>query len=115
MTEPERSFPPDLRTDVPNPARIYDWGLGGKDNFAVDREVAAAVSQIHPNGPAMGLINRAFLRRVVRYMAAEMGIRQFIDLGSGLPTQGNVHEVAHRVDPAARVIYVDIDDSVRML
>jgi hypothetical protein len=97
---------------VPSIARVYDVFLGGKDNFAVDREVAAAVSQIHPNGAAQGVINRAFLGRVVRFMVSQMGIRQFLDLGSGLPTQGNVHQIAHRVDPSVRVVYVDNDAMV---
>jgi hypothetical protein len=86
--------------------------LGGKDNYAVDREMAAAVAEIHPNGPAMGLINRAFLGRVVRYLVTEAGVHQFVDLGSGLPSQGNVHQVAQAVDPLARVVYVDNDPMV---
>jgi hypothetical protein len=97
---------------VPSIARVYDVFLGGKDNFAVDREVAAAVALIHPNGAAMGTLNRAFLGRVVRYMADELGIDQFLDLGSGLPTQGNVHQIAHQVNPSARVVYVDNDAMV---
>lgn len=97
---------------VPSIARVYDVFLDGKDNFAVDREVAAAVMEINPEGRTMGLINRAFLRRAVRYMGEKEGIRQFLDLGSGLPTQGNVHQIAHQVDPSARVVYVDNDAMV---
>lgn len=111
MTDPY-PVPKGVDPTVPSIARVYDVFLGGKDNFAVDREVAAAVSKIHPNGPAMGKINRAFLARVVRYMVTELGIRQFLDLGSGLPTQGNVHEIAQREDPTARVVYVDNDAMV---
>jgi hypothetical protein len=104
--------PPGVDATVPSIARVYDVFLGGKDNFAVDREMAAAVAQIHPNGPAMGKVNRAFLGRVVRYLTREVGIRQFLDLGSGLPTQGNVHQIAHAIDPGARVVYIDNDPMV---
>jgi SAM-dependent methyltransferase len=93
---------------VPNVARVYDYMLGGKDNFEADRELAA---QLLANAPISAWIarqNRAFLARAVRY-CAERGIRQFLDLGSGLPTMDNVHEVAHRVSPDARVVYVDND------
>jgi hypothetical protein len=112
VTEDVYPVPKGVDPTVPSVARVYDYFLGGKDNYAVDREVAAAVSQIHPNGPAAGLASRAFLRRTVRYMAAQEGIRQFLDLGSGLPTQANVHQIAHQVDPAARVVYVDNDAMV---
>jgi hypothetical protein len=83
-----------INTGVPNPARIYDYFLGGKDNFPADREVADQVVAIAPVARDIVEDNRAFLRRAVRLLAGECGVRQFIDLGSGLPTQGNVHEIA---------------------
>jgi S-adenosyl methyltransferase len=103
--------PPGLDISRPNVARVYDYTLGGKDNFAIDRQVAELSHQVMP-AQAGAQANRAFLRRVVRYLVAEAGIRQFIDIGSGLPTQGNVHEVAQEVDPGARVVYVDYDPMV---
>jgi hypothetical protein len=101
-----------LNTGVPNPARIYDYLLGGKDNFPADREVADQVLAIAPVAREVAQDNRAFLRRAVRFLAREAGIRQFIDLGSGLPTQGNVHEIAQAIAPEARVVYVDNDAMV---
>jgi len=101
-----------INTGVPNPARIYDYFLGGKDNFPADREVAEQVAAIAPVARDIIEDNRAFLRRAVRLLAGEAGIRQFIDLGSGLPTQGNVHEIAQAVAPDARVVYVDNDAMV---
>jgi hypothetical protein len=103
----------DLRTDRPTPARMYDYYLGGKDNFAVDREAAEQVLKAAPEVRTLARENRAFLRRAVRFLAAEAGIRQFIDVGTGLPTQGNVHEIAQAVDPATRVVYIDNDPIVR--
>jgi hypothetical protein len=85
-------------------ARIYDFHLGGTHNFPADREAAMAVAQMFPRTPAIVRTNRAFLRRAVRHLA-DLGVRQFLDIGSGIPTEGNVHEVA----PMARVAYVDID------
>ncbi|MDG4784608.1 SAM-dependent methyltransferase [Micromonospora sp. WMMD1102] len=101
--------PPGVDITRPSIARVYDYYLGGKDNFAVDRRAAEMALKVTPDGAEVGRACRAFLRRSVRYLAAEAGIRQFLDLGSGLPTQGNVHEIAHKVDPAARVVYVDND------
>jgi hypothetical protein len=101
-----------INTGVPNPARIYDYFLGGKDNFPADREVAEQVVAIAPVARDIVEDNRAFLRRAVRLLAGEAGIRQFVDLGSGLPTQGNVHEIAQAVAPDARVVYVDNDAMV---
>jgi hypothetical protein len=97
---------------VPTPARMYDFWLGGHDNFAVDRAAALAVSEAVPEIKLMALENRKFLRRAVRYLAAEAGIVQFLDIGTGLPTQGNVHQVAQQVNPGARVIYADNDPMV---
>ena len=102
--------PIDVHT--PSPARIYDVWLGGKDNFAVDREVAAKVEEHVPNVRDLAQENRAFLRRAVTYLAGDCGIRQFIDIGSGLPSQGNVHEVAQQIAPETRVLYVDNDPIV---
>ena len=101
-----------INTSVPNPARIYDYLLGGKDNYPADREVAEQVLAIAPVARDIVRDNRAFLRRAVRFLTGEAGIRQFIDLGSGLPTQGNVHEVAQAIAPDARVVYVDNDPMV---
>ncbi|HEV8647841.1 MAG TPA: SAM-dependent methyltransferase [Actinomycetes bacterium] len=99
----------EINTSVPNPARIYDYLLGGKDNFPADREVAEQVVAIAPVTRDVVRDNRAFLRRAVCFLTREAGIRQFIDLGSGLPTQGNVHEIAQAIAPDARVVYVDND------
>lgn len=101
-----------INTGVPNPARIYDYFLGGKDNFPADREVADQVLAIAPVAREVVEDNRAFLRRAVRFLAHEAGIRQFVDLGSGLPTQGNVHEIAQAIALDARVVYVDNDAMV---
>ena len=92
-----------IDTTVPTPARMYDFWLGGHDNFAVDRAAALAVSEAAPEVRLMAMENRKFLRRAVRYLAAEAGIDQFLDIGTGLPTQGNVHQVAQQVNPDARV------------
>lgn len=92
----------------PSAARIYDHFLGGTHNFAVDREVAERAFALVPDLPQVARDNRAFLRRAVRF-AASRGVRQFIDIGSGIPTQGNVHEAALAADPGARVVYVDVD------
>lgn len=90
---------------------MYDYYLGGKDNYRVDREAVERVAEAMPEIRQLAQENRAFLRRAVRYMARQ-GVRQFIDIGSGLPTAGNTHEVAQQVAPDARVVYVDIDPVV---
>lgn len=92
----------------PSPARMYDALLGGSHNFEVDRQAAAAGKSLVPDLPRLALSNRAFLRRAVRFLV-DSGVRQFLDIGSGIPTAGNVHEVAHAIDPDCRVLYVDID------
>jgi hypothetical protein len=104
--------PAGIDTTVPSTARVYDYWLGGHDNFAVDRAAALAVSEAAPEAQLMAVENRGFLRRAVRYLAAEAGITQFLDIGTGLPTQGNVHQVAQGINPAARVVYVDNDPMV---
>ncbi len=97
---------------TPTIARMYDYYLGGTENLAVDREAAEQVIAAVPDLVPGIRQNRAFLSRAVRYLAEEAGIRQFLDIGAGLPTQGNVHEIAHQVDPDARVVYVDFDPEV---
>jgi hypothetical protein len=96
---------------VPNVARIYDYLLGGKDNFEADRAAAQTLIQIIPDGATACLDNRQFVGRAVEYLA-DQGIRQFIDIGPGLPTQDNVHEVALKAAPDARVVYADYDPVV---
>jgi S-adenosyl methyltransferase len=106
------TIPPEIDTTRPHSARIYDYMLGGKDNFAADRAVA---DQVLAAWPAMRIStreNRKFIGRAVRYLAGEAGIDQFLDIGSGLPTVANVHEVAQAINPAARVVYVDNDPLV---
>jgi O-methyltransferase involved in polyketide biosynthesis len=97
---------------TPSVARMYDYYLGGKDNYAVDRDAAEQALRLVPNGRILARENRDFLDRAVRYLAGECGIRQFIDIGSGLPTQENVHQVAQDIAPGARVVYVDNDPIV---
>lgn len=103
--------PPDVpKVDMskPNAARMYDYHLGGGHNFEPDRALADQVAQVAPWVKDVARINRAWLRRVVDFLTGQ-GIRQFLDLGSGIPTVGNVHEIAQRADPAARVVYVDYE------
>ncbi|MBX6383594.1 MAG: SAM-dependent methyltransferase [Microbispora sp.] len=101
-----------INTKVAHPARIYDYLLGGKDNFAADREAAEQLVKISPGVREGVRAHRAFLRRAVRHLAAEAGMTQFLDLGTGIPTQGNTHEIAQQVNPEARVAYVDNDPIV---
>jgi S-adenosyl methyltransferase len=96
----------------PHPARMYDYYLGGKNHFAADREVAEKLLASVPSGRTGARENRAFLGRAVRYLTAEAGVRQFLDIGTGLPTTNNVHEVAQAAAPSARVVYVDNDPLV---
>jgi O-methyltransferase involved in polyketide biosynthesis len=93
---------------VPSSARMYDFYLGGTHNFEADREAARRVIAAMPEAPAIARVNRGFLGRAVRFLL-DAGVRQFLDVGSGVPTVGNVHEIAQRIDPDARVVYVDID------
>jgi O-methyltransferase involved in polyketide biosynthesis len=109
-TDPELS--PEINTNVAHSARVYDYWLGGKDNFPADRELAELMIQAIPNMRAMAAANRAFLSRAVRYLVGEAGIRQFLDLGTGIPTSPNVHEVAQATAPDTRVVYVDNDPIV---
>ncbi|MEU0689444.1 SAM-dependent methyltransferase [Streptomyces uncialis] len=102
----------EIDTSRPSIARVYDAVLGGKDNYEVDRVVADEVKRTVPHIGDVGWFNRALLGRAVRYLAADVGIKQFIDLGAGLPTLENTHHVAQRVNPDARVVYVDNDPIV---
>jgi S-adenosyl methyltransferase len=97
---------------VAHPARVYDYWLGGKDNFKADRIAGEATIAAYPAIRASARANRAFLARSVRYLAAEQGIRQFLDIGTGLPTANNTHEVAQSVAPDSRIVYVDNDPLV---
>jgi hypothetical protein len=103
---------PEIDTSKPHPARMYDYFLGGKNHFAADRETAAKVLEGTPHPRTFARENRAFLGRAVRYLAKEAGIRQFLDIGTGLPTTNNVHEVAQAVTPSAHVVYADNDPMV---
>ena len=101
-----------LDTGVANPARIYDYWLGGKDNFAADREAAEQVIAVFPGIIPGVMANRAFLGRAVRFLAGEAGIAQFLDIGTGIPAKDNVHQVAQAVTPKSRIVYVDNDPIV---
>jgi hypothetical protein len=103
---------PEIDASRPHTARMYDYYLGGRDNFATDRETAQRVLRNLPEVRIAARENRAFLSRAVRYLAAEAGVRQFLDIGTGLPTANNVHEVAQGVAPSSRVVYVDNDPLV---
>jgi SAM-dependent methyltransferase len=100
--------PADIDIDKPSASRVYDYSLGGSHNFAVDRAIAEALHAAVPDGPLIARANRAFLRRAVLYLV-DAGVRQFLDVGSGIPTVGNVHQVAQQAAPDTRVVYVDID------
>jgi O-methyltransferase involved in polyketide biosynthesis len=101
-----------IDTSVAHPARVWDYFLGGKDNFAADRDAAEAIMQATPTVVAVARADRLFLASVVHYLAAEAGIRQFLDIGTGLPTANNTHQVAQQAAPGARVVYVDNDPVV---
>jgi hypothetical protein len=105
-------LPPEIDTSRPHAARIYDYFLGGENHFAADRAVAEKSLASMPSGRVGAREQRAFLGRAVRYLAGEAGVRQFLDIGAGLPTAGNVHEVAQAIVPSARVVYVDNDPLV---
>jgi hypothetical protein len=104
--------PPPFDTSVAHPARVYDYWLGGTDNYEADREAAEQVVAIMPSILPGVRANRAFLRRAVGYLAGEAGIRQFLDVGTGLPTAQNTHEVAQSIAPESRIVYVDNDPIV---
>jgi hypothetical protein len=114
VEEYPQEIPPAPEVDItrPHAARMYDYGLGGKNHFAADRAVAEQLLGHIPTLRTVARENRAFLGRAVRFLAAEAGIRQFLDIGSGLPSTDNVHEVAQAVAPRSRVVYVDNDPLV---
>ena len=111
VTEPDPE-PLPLDTSVAHPARIYDYWLGGKDNFAADRAAGDDVTSLRPEIIPGVRANRRFLGRAIRYLAAKEGIRQFLDLGTGLPSANNTHEVAQAAAPDSRIVYVDSDPIV---
>lgn len=102
----------EIDTTVAHPARVYDYWIGGKDNYAPDRELAEKMIAQVPAIPMMARANRDFLGRAVRYLVVDRGVRQFLDIGSGIPTASNVHQVAQAVDPSVRVVYADNDPIV---
>jgi hypothetical protein len=104
--------PPGVNINVPHSARIYDYWLGGKDNFAVDRAVGEAMMKAIPGMRYMAGENRKFVHRAAHYLVAEEGIEQFLDIGTGIPTRPNLHEVAQKENPKTRVVYVDNDPIV---
>lgn len=108
----EEAVPPGVDAARPSIARVYDFLLGGKDNFVSDRQVGERIVASLPGVHSGVEQQRAVLRRAVRFLVGEVGIRQLVDIGTGLPTAGNVHEVAHRIAPATRVVYVDNDPVV---
>jgi hypothetical protein len=101
--------PPGFDTSVADPAHVYDFWPGGKDNFEADRKAAKAVIAAHPTITRDIRANRAFLGHAVRFLAAEAGIRQFFDIGTGIPAANNTHEVAQSVAPESRIVYIDSD------
>jgi SAM-dependent methyltransferase len=104
--------PQEINTNVPQSARVYDYWLGGKDHFPADRALGDAIAEALPTIRTQVRAQRAFLGRAVRYLAREAGVRQFLDIGTGIPTAGNVHEVAQEIAPESRVLYVDNDPIV---
>ncbi|MGW0316052.1 SAM-dependent methyltransferase [Streptomyces flavidovirens] len=112
MNHGEKELSTSIDVTVPSVARMYDFLLGGKDSYPADQKACAQLLEQVPSTKALALNNRRFLQRVVKTLAKEYGIRQFIDHGSGLPTRDNVHQVAQRVDPSSRVVYIDNDPIV---
>ncbi|MGW1288074.1 SAM-dependent methyltransferase, partial [Streptomyces sp. NPDC002586] len=107
MTGTEPAAVP-IDTTRPHPARVYDWFLGGKDNYPVDEELGRQIMAIDEGAARAARANRAFMRRATRALA-EDGVRQFLDIGTGIPTEPNLHQIAQSVAPDARVVYVDND------
>jgi hypothetical protein len=108
----ERTLPPEIDGSVPNSARIWNYWLGGKDNYPVDRRAGDEYRALYPEIVQVARASRQFLTRAVRFLAGEAGVRQFLDVGTGLPTVENTHEVAQQVAPDARIVYVDNDPVV---
>ncbi len=113
MTE-DQQVPPGVDPETPSPARLYDYYLGGTDNFPADREAAEKIRARMPELADAAWANRAFHQRAAQWMARTAGIRQFLDIGSGLPTQNNTHQAVAKTAPHARVVYVDNDPLVRL-
>ncbi|MGI5163261.1 SAM-dependent methyltransferase [Spirillospora sp. CA-253888] len=113
MNQPsERPVPPGIDTSVPHPARVWDYWLGGKDHFAADRAAGEDLLAAMPDWVEVARADRQFLARAVRYLVREAGIRQFLDIGTGIPTADNTHEVAQALAPDSRIVYVDHDPIV---
>lgn len=110
MTVEPGWVPPEIDTSKANIARVYDYWLGGSHNFRADQDAARTLIAMEPNTRAIVRANRAFLGRAVRFLAREAGIRQFLDIGSGIPTERNVHQIAQEAAPGSRVVYVDNDE-----
>ncbi|EIV92462.1 SAM-dependent methyltransferase [Frankia sp. QA3] len=108
----QRFISADLKMDIPHSARVYDYFLGGKDNFPADRAAAEQIISVFPDVQNTTQQNRAFMLRATRYLAREAGVRQFLDIGTGIPTSPNLHEVAQELAPDSRVVYVDNDPIV---
>jgi hypothetical protein len=100
---------PEFDTSVAHQARMYDYLLGGKENYAADRAATEAALKVYPDWAFSARANRAFLGRAVRHLTADAGMRQFLDIGTGIPTAGNTHQVAQKIAPETRVVYVDYD------
>ncbi len=101
-----------IDTSKPHPARMYDWFLGGKDNYPVDEEMARQLLTIDARGRDMARVNRAFMHRATRWLGTQAGIRQYLDIGTGIPTEPNLHQIAQQVAPEARIVYCDNDPIV---
>ena len=108
----EKDLMEGIDTTVPHSARIWNYWLGGKDNYPVDRAAGDAFGKAYPGMAAEARANRQFLSRAIRYLVIEAGVRQFLDVGTGLPTADNTHEIAQRLNPACRIVYVDNDPLV---
>ncbi|QOC91412.1 SAM-dependent methyltransferase [Micromonospora craniellae] len=112
MASPDPDLAAKLQPEVPHAARIWNYWMGGKDNFQSDRAAGDAVAEVYPEIVVMAQQSRTFLIQAVRYLAAEAGVRQFLDIGTGLPTMQNTHEVAQAIAPDSRIVYVDNDPMV---
>ncbi|MEU5553008.1 SAM-dependent methyltransferase [Micromonospora sp. NPDC047793] len=112
MASPDPELAAKLQPEVPHAARIWNYWMGGKDNFQSDRAAGDAVAEVYPEIVVMAQQSRKFLIQAVRYLAAEAGVRQFLDIGTGLPTMQNTHEVAQAIAPDSRIVYVDNDPMV---
>lgn len=110
--EPHSDLSVKIRTDIPHSARLWNYWMGGKDNYPVDRAAGDAFIEVYPDIVPMAKQSRQFLIRVVRFLAGEAGMRQFLDVGTGLPTMQNTHEIAQQVAPDSRIVYVDNDPLV---